>query len=62
MGKTYRRSSDGFVDYGRPKSLREKRQYGNKVRKGWANVNDYDSAPREYDNRKQLPADDRGEW
>jgi hypothetical protein len=63
MGKTYRRSNDDYgSSYGRPKSLREKRQYGNKVRKGWSNVSDYDDAPREYQSRKQMPAEDRGEW
>lgn len=62
MGKTYRRSNDDYGSYGRPKSLREKRQFGNKVRKGWSNLNEFD-VPREYDNnRKQMPAEDRGEW
>ena len=61
-GKTYRRSNDDYGSYGRPKSLREKRQYGNKVRKGWSNFNDYDDAPRENQSRKQMPAEDRGEW
>lgn len=59
MGKTYRRSNDDYgYGFSRPKSLREKRQQGNKVRKDWGSVNDYNS-PREYDNRKQLPAEDR---
>jgi len=63
MGKTYRRSNDDYgYNFGSPKSLREKRRFRQPIRKGWSNVNEYDTS-REYDTiRKQMPAEDRGEW
>lgn len=61
MGKTYRRSSDGY-GFSSPKSLREKRSYGNKVRKNWDSVSDYERPFNSSTTPKQLPADDRGEW
>jgi hypothetical protein len=62
MGKTYRRSSDDYgYDYGRPKSLREKRRAGNNVRKKWDNVSDYEGYTQS-SRKQQLPAEERGEW